>query len=287
MNHALTAPLALVTLLTLPCAIVQANPRGRIEHRRIGESSSIPLLPEAEVTALGQAYVLQRGLIRSDEAERLEPAFAAGYARLSREYGDAPSALSRSLLEDESGAGFDVIEVHPAGPVKGAVVFLHGYAGAFTLLCAQMARAVRDLDVLTVCPATTYHANWASRQGRAIVDATLRDLEGRGVGPILLAGLSSGGVGATLVAPQFADRLAGLVAISGARGPAPGVPALVVQGRRDRWVSARGARRYAQKAKARLVMLETDHWGFLLDEDEVARPVHTFVAARLRSAPSR
>ena len=138
-----------------------------------------------------------------------------------------------TLLGRQRPEAFDALVIEPRGrSPKAAVVFLHGYAGSFTLECWMMAEAASSIDALTVCPSTGFSGQWWTRDGERSLRATLAYLDERGLSRPYLAGLSNGAVGASALAPRLARSLAGLVLIAGAspEGSTGGLPTLVVQG---------------------------------------------------------
>jgi pimeloyl-ACP methyl ester carboxylesterase len=76
----------------------------------------------------------------------------------------------------------------------------------------------------------------------------------------------------------------GVILVSGVdpKAAAPGVPALVIQGRRAAMSGAARARAYATKANARYVELDAGHFALLTKSDEAERAIHDFVAPLAR-----
>src|SRR4029077_9562922 len=114
-------------------------------------------------------------------------------------------------------AAFDAIVIErarDAAPARSAVVFLHGFAGSFTLECWLVARAADAIGAITVCPATVLSGRWGDRDGERTLRATLDFLRARNIRRVYLAGLSNGAAGAAALAPRFAGSLAGLILIS-------------------------------------------------------------------------
>jgi pimeloyl-ACP methyl ester carboxylesterase len=162
-----------------------------------------------------------------------------------------------------------------------AVVFLHGYGGNFTLPCWQVADALTGLDVLTACPSTHFVGDWDSPQGEAIVRDVVKDLHGRGVTRIVLAGLSNGGYGASLLATRMRGSFVGLVLISGATPDAgdAGVPVLLIHGRKDGMASYGESVSYrANHARSKLVTLDAGHFAMLVRSKESNQALRDFVA---------
>jgi len=253
------------------------------------------LVDEGDLATLG-TRVLVGGRMLNDDRVELPASMRDAYAAMRREHGDAPSPVVATYLGLQGPSGFDLVVVEPprgaggAGPApEAAVVFLHGYAGNFDLPCWQVARAVAPLDVLTACPSTRWIGDWWSAEGEATVRRTVDALRARGVTRFVLAGLSNGGYGASLLAPRMKGTFAGLVLLSGADPAAEdaGVPALLVHGTRDSMAGVHEARRYAAgHARARLVEVDAGHFAMLVRADEVELAIREFVAARLDARAS-
>src|SRR5262249_44450006 len=157
----------------------------------------------------------------------------------------------------ERPTSFDLVRVGEASEraPQGAVVFLHGFGGNFTLPCWLVAQAARRAGLVTFCPSIRPAGDWWQADGEATLRRTVQIVRARGIDRIYLAGLSNGGIGASRLAPRMRGSFRGLVLISGAAAdaPAPGVPALVIHGRRDAMVAVSVAARYASRTGARFV----------------------------------
>jgi pimeloyl-ACP methyl ester carboxylesterase len=112
--------------------------------------------------------------------------------------------------------------------------------------------------------------DWWSPQGEKTLERTLTWLERRGIRRVYLAGLSNGGVGASVLAGRLTRsrlELRGLVLISGASRVAdtPRVPVLMVQGRHDSMFPARRMRAFAERTGNLATYFEVDsgHFAFL------------------------
>jgi pimeloyl-ACP methyl ester carboxylesterase len=186
--------------------------------------------------------------------------------------GLTPSPALDTLAGRQGPEAFDALIVEPrTRPAQAAVVFLHGFAGSFTLECWMVAEAARDIDAVTVCPSTGFAGHWWTREGERTLRETLTYLEGRGIRRVYLAGLSNGGIGASLLAPRFSRELAGLILISGASpdASAGGLPALVVQGEGDTMVSVRGPRAFATRNGATYAGFDGGHFVMMVRRAEV------------------
>jgi pimeloyl-ACP methyl ester carboxylesterase len=135
----------------------------------------------------------------------------------------------------------------------------------------MMAEAARAIDAVTVCPSTGVAGQWWAPDGERTLRATLAYLEARGIRRIYLAGLSNGGVGATLLAPRFAGSLAGLILVSGvpSEGSAAGLPALVVHGEDDAVMSAQVAHTFAARTGATYAGFDGGHFVMMVRRAEV------------------
>ena len=134
---------------------------------------------------------------------------------------------------------------------------------------------VARADLATVCPSTGLKGDWWSASGERTVRATVEDLRRRGVRKFYLAGLSNGGVGATLLAPRMKDTFHGLLLISGASPSAanPGIPVLAVQGQHDTMMPASLVHAYTQRVGGRYVELDAGHFAMLLRAQETGDAV--------------
>jgi pimeloyl-ACP methyl ester carboxylesterase len=155
------------------------------------------------------------------------------------------------------------------------VIFLHGFAGGFSLPCWQLAQAAAEVGMATVCPQLGWRGDWWSPNGRRIFEDSLARLRARGAKRIVLAGLSNGGVGASALAGRTRTKLDGLVLISGqGRGAPSGVPTLVLYGRKDR--------HYPGARAARLVSLDGGHFAFLLERERAHAAIVKFLRSEVR-----
>ena len=168
---------------------------------------------------------------------------------------------------------------------------LHGYAGNFAVYCWQMARSARAISALTVCPSVGPAGDWWSRQGEETLERTFSWLARRGVRRVYLAGLSNGGVGASVLVGRAAHpglELRGLLLISGAstKVPPPRVPVLLVEGKHDSMMPARLMREVAHRAGrlATYVELDSGHFAFLDRHEKCEQAITSWLRDRERDA---
>jgi pimeloyl-ACP methyl ester carboxylesterase len=200
---------------------------------------ALAAIDEGDVVVPG-SFVMAR-MLRDPEAAKVPAALDAAYRQRN-------GRVERS----------DLMVVEPSLPPRGALIFLHGFGGSFALECWLMAQP----DLVTFCPSVGWRGDWWNHA--RTLDETLALARRRGFSQVYLAGLSNGGAGAARLAAHRGFR--GLVLVSGtAAAPAPGIPVLVVQGRRDRMASVESAREYAARTGADYVELSGGHFALLLD----------------------
>ncbi|MEO1272150.1 MAG: hypothetical protein AAFX99_28985, partial [Myxococcota bacterium] len=77
-----------------------------------------------------------------------------------------PTPLLSTAFGLQHPEAFDTLVIEPMAeeaPSR-AVVFLHGYAGNFTLPCWQIAQAARLAGAVTVCPSVGLKGDWWTTQ---------------------------------------------------------------------------------------------------------------------------
>jgi pimeloyl-ACP methyl ester carboxylesterase len=249
-------------------------------------------LPQGDVTARVASSDDELAMVRigvwragrniaDDERPALAAAMDAAYARMHERVGPQPSVFAASHFDRQGARGFDALIGEPDGAPRFAVVFLHGYGGNFTWPCFAIAEAVRAEGGVTLCPSVGTRAHWAEGEGPAIVAASIASLEARGIERILLAGISSGGVGASRLAPRLEDRIDGLILISGALPLRTELPVWAVHGRSDRMLAFGAARRLAERNRsATLLALEGGHFVFAEHTENVQTHLRAWLRAR-------
>jgi hypothetical protein len=229
------------------------------------------LVDEQDLALLGARVLAMRERLPPSERATLVPAMRAAYQLVRRDDAVFPSPVLDTLLGRQTPGAFDTLVIEPRAepkpgvPMKFGVVFLHGYAGSFTLECWLMARAAREIGALTVCPATDFSGRWDGDGAERIVRASLAYLGSRGIKRVFLAGLSNGAVGAVSLRPRLGSSVEGVILISGApaAGGDPGVPALVVHGAVDTITPAPAARAFADRARAVYAEFDGGHFVWL------------------------
>jgi pimeloyl-ACP methyl ester carboxylesterase len=239
------------------------------------------LVDERDIALSGTRVLVASGMLQDDRDE-LPSAMREAYKQMSAAQGDVPSPVLATYLGLQSPDAYDMVLIDPPGDAKptDAVVFLHGYAGNFSLPCWQVAEALEGLNVLTACPSTRWIGDWGSANGEATLRNVVNELHARGVTKIVLAGLSNGGYGASQLAPRMRGSFAGLVLVSGATESAgdPGCPTLLIHGRKDEMADYGDALQYrAKHPSAKIVTLEAGHFAMLVRSAEANKALRDFV----------
>jgi predicted esterase len=250
-------------------------------HASTSSARLLARLVDEEDVALSGARALEAtGLWRDPDTRGLVPVMRAAYGEMRAAEGDVPSPVLTTYVGAQSPRGFDMVIAAPAGPASDtAVLFLHGFAGNFTLPCWRFARPLVARGVTVGCPSTTYEGHFWTADGAAIVTQAREALVARGAKRVVLAGLSNGAISASLLAPRSKGAFSALVLVSGVAGDAPcsGLPTLVVHGRRDAMTSPALARSYASRCGGRYVDLDAGHFAMLVRATEVDAALVAFV----------
>lgn len=246
--------------------ISATGPDGARSSRLLGR-----ILDEQDASVIATHALVSLNLLSDPEVNALPAAMRSGYRRMRATEGDGPSPLVPTYAGMESPGAFDVIVVDGVTSRRGALIFLHGFAGNFTLPCWQIAQAARRAGLVTFCPSTGWRGEWWTAEGEAILRRTLALVRARGLHQVWLAGLSNGAIGASRLLPRVRGAFRGMLLVSCAASdaPSPGVPTLVLAGRGDAMCPARIARTYATRTGASYVGLEGGHFVMLTREDAV------------------
>jgi len=234
------------------------------------------LFEERDAAILGARLFTWGHLVSAPEFPTLAPLLVDGYDDMEIELGHRMgSVVLSTLLGHDTGDAFAAFVIEPDGEPRGSVVFLHGYAGNFILYCWQVAVAARAAGMRTICPSTEFEGRWSSTHSERIVRASLAYARRGGV--TILAGLSTGGFGASRLAPMLHASLDGVVLLSGLDPNAddPLVPTLVLQGDDDGMMPASDARAYRDAHPDRVHYVELSGTHFIVIEQR--REVHAAI----------
>ncbi len=233
------------------------------------------LFDEQDASLFGQRVLAPLGMISPRESDGLLPSMHAVYRAMRAGEGSPPSPFLSTYLGLQRPQRFDAVVVEPGTPqpAQTGLIFLHGYAGNFTMPCWLLAQAAKPIGAVTVCPSVGWRGDWWTADGEATVRATLDYLHSRGVQRIYLAGLSNGAVGASEMASRLQGDLTGLMLISGSSTDAEisDLPTLIVQGRDDERMPAALALAFARRAGDRATYIEVpgDHFVLVEHADEL------------------
>ena len=227
------------------------------------------LIHERDLSLFGQRAAALTGFALSPrEADGLTEALTKAYAALAAVDGTTSSPCLATYLFMQRPDAFDTIVVEPRAsvppsstpPPQAAVIYLHGFTGSFTVQAWLVGQAARELNMLTVAPATGFIGNWWTSNGEATIRRTITYLRGRGIQRIYLAGLSNGAVGVCRLAPKLQADLTGIILLSGADAFAPQstLPVLALQGNHDERMPADLTARYVKQAGDRGTYREFD-----------------------------
>ena len=242
------------------------------------------VIDEQDLAINGARALLWTSFVHDPDVPALPAVMRGAYARMRDAEGATPSPVLATYSGLEAPGANDTVELGDVSgsASEGVVVFLHGYAGSFTLPCWVLSRAALDAGFATVCPSTRWVGDWWTSDGEATLRETLAGLRRRGASRIVLAGLSNGAIGATLLAPKLHGSIDSLILISGAspEAEAPGVPVLAIQGAHDAQISASVVRAYAGRVRGRYLSLDAGHFAMLVREREAMGAVTSFLRSR-------
>lgn len=238
-----------------------------------GASWLARLVDEGDIALTGARVLTATHRIHDPDAPRVPDALASAYRRMRAEQGDAPSPVLLTWAGLEPATAADVLVFEGVERPRGALIFLHGFGGNFALPAWQLARAARQAGLVTFCPSVGWRGDWWENQ--RTLENTVALVRRRGFDRIYLAGLSNGAAGVAKLAPRMRGTFRGIILISGAAGnpQPPGVPVLVLQGRRDTTFGAGIARAYAARTDGEYVDLDAGHFAFLLCEEQANRAI--------------
>lgn len=236
-----TAGVALIALVVLARIILVRGDSARARLITLPDGGSSRLVSrvveERDGALLAARLIVASGRLPARDARDLVRAMRSGYERMEAAEGALPTPAVATYLGLQSPQRFDTLIVEPEGRALGTVVFLHGFAGSFAVQCWQLAQAATDARLATYCPSIgPSGAWWRGSEGARTVEATIAEVERSRSGPIVLAGLSNGAIGASRLVHRFASRLSGLLLVSGCAPearPPRGIPILLVNGTWD------------------------------------------------------
>jgi hypothetical protein len=262
---------AVLLVVTLLARLVAAE-RGAtlVMHAGDGGSRLVDRAIDETDLSVAAARLLGFTSFGSDpDAAALPRQMTAAYARMHADQGAAPSPVVATYLGLQEPSTYDLIEIGDIERASGVVVFLHGFTGSFALPCWEISRAAARASMATVCPAIRWIGDWWSPAGEATLRDVVARLRARGQTRLVLAGLSNGGIGGSLLLSRLPRVFQGFLAISGvsAEAAAPGIPVLCVQGRGDRNIPPEIALAYAARTGGRYVDLDAGHFALLMKED--------------------
>lgn len=270
---------------TLAVRVVSPN-SGRFQLEQMGAGSALRsgvarAVNERDQSG-GASTLLRAFSLLPERGDALGRLFRDTYDRMDAAGENIATPLFGTLLFDQSAENFDVLHYRLDEP-RGTLIFLHGYGGNISAICWEVAQSAKAAGYDTLCPSMRTRADWGSPRGGEILRAVLEELEPF-EGPVVLAGLSAGAHGASILAPRFRRQIDGLVLISGAaqRAGRAGVPTLVVYGQHDEMFSPRVIRGYIHRTQARGVAMDAGHFIVLSERARVRMEVTMFLDARIR-----
>lgn len=175
------------------------------------------------------------GGISARESDGLMRNLQVNYAAMRDQVGGVPSPLVRTYLGLQSAEDFDVLSFKPLGTQRGTVIFLHGFGGNWSLLCWLVSQPSAEVGFRTLCPSVGPLATWGSKKGLDVVQHTMKLAAKMSSEPPVLIGLSSGAVGAGMLAPEIEEELSGVAMLFGAHPKVAqvSIPILSVYGTYD------------------------------------------------------
>lgn len=237
------------------------------------------LLDEEDLSVNAARALQWTGFVRDPDVPELANAMRAGYSRMRTREGSTPSPVVATYLGLERPGASDTLVIGDTRASAGVLIFLHGFAGSFTLPCWVVAQAAADAGFATVCPSTRWVGDWWTAEGEATLRETLTAVRRDGAKRVVLAGLSNGAIGASLVAPRLRGEVDGLILISGASpdADAPGMPVLVIQGEHDAQIPAYLVHAYAERVAGRYLSLDAGHFALLVREGAASHAISAFL----------
>ncbi len=275
---------ALVLSITLVAFVsIGEQGGGPLEHRMLPRDTPAHFLArfvrERDAALAGFRLAARMRWVSEGEMEGLLDPLASLYDELEAGDGAPTSPVLATLLGRQRAGRFDVL-VHRAGPRDRWVVFLHGFGGNFAALCLVVARAAADAGWSTACPSAGLRAEFHEGAGPEIVATTFDWVREQGAARVVLAGLSSGAVAASALAPTLgASELDGLLLIAGGdpRTPLPPLRTRVIASTRDARFPHDTLAAWAAQGGAELASIDGDHFALVEQRAEVAGAIAAFL----------
>ena len=210
------------------------------------------------------------------------------YSALRERRAMPPTPLTATLMGLQSPDSFDVIRPREPNAPAGTLVFFHGAAGNWALLCALVGDAAADVGFATRCPSTDFRGRWDEARSREVARRAIAAARDERPGlPLVLAGLSNGAATAHAAVDEArrTGEIAGVLMLYGVDERVPAdVPAAIVYGAHDQRFRAASVRRVAtqwerEERDVRLWRISADHFGLVKAHDETARAIREALAA--------
>ncbi|MEM1413877.1 MAG: hypothetical protein AAGH15_03210 [Myxococcota bacterium] len=236
-----------------------------------GEPTLGRLLPERDGVILGASALGAAGLATERERDGFVEALDRAYTLYEAREGQVPTPLLATVFGAQRAASFDMLRFSPetAAVSETEVLFLHGAAGNWGLLCWLVAEAAREAGLATTCPSIGASGDWTTPEGLATLAATHQWLKERGVRRIVMLALSQGAASMGAASVALGDDLVAAGALFG-YDPAfePRVPTLVVYATEDErfpsaLLNARVDRWVRRGADVTRVAIEGDHFALV------------------------
>ncbi len=252
------------------------------------------MLPERDGVLLATGLFGQLGFASRRELEGFVPAIDRAYDDYAKAQGEVSSPLIGTVLTSQSSDSFDLVffSAENVEADTNALIFLHGFAGNWSLLCWIVANAVAPLGIATACPSTDLTGDWSKDDAVKTVDATAQWLRDRGAHHIYLAGLSQGAASLGDVVNKSEEHFAGVLMLFGID---PGYasnsqPAVVVYGRNDTRFPADYVLETVEDLKRRGVPLDVqsvsgDHFALLKRREEVSSMIRGWLERQISARP--
>jgi poly(3-hydroxybutyrate) depolymerase len=269
---------------TLGTSRVWPSGEGRLVGRVVDEEDGVQLA----------LHLLGARVTTSAERQGFASALHTEYARLRAARGLTSTPLVATLLGAQRATAFDVIHYAPDATSDDAVVFFHGSAGNWGLLCALVSEGANGVGLHSYCPSTSARGRWDTRASRTIVRETLSRVSETHPGRVFLVALSNGAASASAMvedarATLRSGALRGVVLLFGidARLDA-GVDTLVVYGASDERFRPEVVRRtldtlaprYAGRAALDAVSVPGDHFALVKNRVSSLSPLTRFLEER-------